>query len=125
MLDSDIPPGANKWSEETLTDSQFLHYKKDQGLDDFHHYYASNTGIPGAFRPRPTTTVTPIFEANGIQQLFADTQLIKYSTENGEAPPIEIPLANEPLIQQYNLSARDVKKENCGCTGGVGPLPFM
>lgn len=125
IINSDIPPGENKWSEQTATDSEFLHYTKDQGLDNFHHYYASNTGIPGPFRPRPKRTITPVFEANGIQQLFADTRLIQYSTEDGKSPPIPLSLANEPLIEQYNLAARDVRKENCGCTGELGVLPFL
>lgn len=117
IIDSDIPPGENKWSEHTVTDSQFLHYNKEQGLDNFHHYYASNTGIPGPFRPRPKTILSPVFRADGIQGLFADTRLIKYSTEDGKPPPIPLPLANDELIEQYNLAARDVRKESCGCGG--------
>ena len=123
IMNSDIPPGENKWSEQTLTDTQFLNYGRAQGLDDFHHYYASNTGIPGPYRPRPKTTITPVFQAKGLNQLFADTRDIKYSTEDGKAPTIPLPLANDPLIEQYNLAARDVRKESCGC--GSGPLPFL
>lgn len=128
MLDSDIPHGENYWSEQVPTDT-YGGYPSDKGLPDFHFFYASNTGIPGPYRPRPEMTSTPTFFANGLQGLFYDTQNLKYTTENGKAPLAPIPLIGDKMVDPFlhdgefysKALGRDfVRKEKCGC--GAGPL---
>lgn len=117
-LNSNIPP-QSYWSNHVPTDT-YDDYPPDKGLMDFHHYYACNSGIPGPFRPRPVKTSTPIFSANGLQQLFYETRDLKYTTENGQPPPAPVPNRGDPLVAQYNYDNDVPRKENCGC--GAGPL---
>lgn len=116
ILDSTIPSGENQWNQNVPTDNYNEGYSANQGLDNFHFYYASNTGIPGAYRPRPVKTQTPLFHANGLQQLFYDTQNLQYSTQDGKQPPIPVPYANDPVFESFEIM--DGITEYCGCGGG-------
>lgn len=118
LLDSKLPLHSG-WTENVPTDV-YNNYPPDQGLEDFHFFYASNTGIPGPYRPRPIQTSTPTFTANGVQQLFYDTQDLRYSTANGKPPAVPVPNFGDRLIDQYNYDNDVPRKENCGC--GAGPL---
>ncbi len=121
---SRIPPGENEWSESVPVD---FHDTPDpnKGLNAFHHFYASNTCIPGPYRPRPMRTQTPMFNANGVHALFHSTQDLPYSTENGKAPPIPFPLENDSIAREFNVVGRGdgdpMKKEKCGCGGPMLP----
>ena len=77
-------------------------------------YYASNTGIPGPYRPRPSPTQTPTFEANGLNNLFHSTQSMRYATRSGKPFPETIPLQDE-VINKYNILGG--RQEKCGCGG--------
>ena len=126
MLNAKIPSGENKWSEQVPTDT-YGGYPSDKGLQDFYHYYASNTGIPGPYRPRPVKTATPLFQANGVSQLFYDTQLLQYSTEDGQPPSAPIPNQGDKLIGQYEYGTfysppGQSRKEKCGCGGPLLPI---
>lgn len=122
VLSGDLPPGENYWTQPVSFDTHDS-YPPFKGLEDFRFFYASNTGIPGPFRPRPVRPQTPMFNANGVARLFHDTQELRYSTENGRAPKAPFPNQTEPLIQQYNVVG-EAAKENCGCAGG-GLFPNM
>lgn len=115
-MESIVPSYKNKWSELTPTDIQMNNVSDNKGLENFHYYYASNTGIPGAFRPRPSKQQTTS-QVNGMQQLFYDTQNLQYSTDDGKAPPIPIAFSNDHMFQQYDVIGN--KKEKCGCGGPV------
>jgi hypothetical protein len=69
-------------------------------------------------------TTTPLFNANGVQQLFYDTQLLQYSTEDGQPPQAPIPNHGDKLVGQYEYGTFyggvEARKENCGC--GAGPV---
>lgn len=124
VMNTILPPGENQWTEPTPTDQHGLGFSANQGLEKFHHYYAMNTGIPGPYRPRPMKeTETPAMKYNGVQQLFYDTQNVQYCSEDGKALPIPMPLAGDPIFEQYDVIGD--KKENCGCSGGGGMLPFI
>lgn len=115
-VNSNIPTGENDWSV-----SGFAGEDPNKGLDVFHTYYASNTGIPGPYRPRPEKQYTPMFNANGVQALFHTTQDLPYSTEDGKAPPTPFPLENDSIARQFNVVGKGdspMKKEKCGCGGG-------
>lgn len=113
-----LPGGENYWTMPSELDFNG-EFQPFQGLREFHFFYASNTGIPGPYRPRPVQMQTPAFNANGLSKLFLDTQELQYSTENGRAPKAPFPNQTEPLIQQYNVVG-EAAKENCGC--GASPL---
>lgn len=113
-----IPSGENYWNEPVSLDTQGG-YPPFKGLENFRFFYASQTGIPGPFRPRPIQPQTPLPSANGIAQQFHETQNLQYSTDNGLAPAAPFPNQGDPMVQQYNVMG-GVAKENCGC--GSAPI---
>lgn len=117
VMDTRIPSGPNYWNEPTTFDTRGG-YEPFKGLDNFHFFYASNTGIPGPFRPRPVKPQTDV-KPNGISQLFHETQNLQYSTEDGKSPQAPFPNHDDPLIRQYNIMG-GIARENCGC--GASPL---
>ena len=116
FLDSSIPSGENIWTQTTKVKKQLL-YDENKGLEDFHNYYASNSGVSGYYRPRPKQIQVKERKLNGIHQLFNDTQNINYSTDDGKCPDIDFPNSNDAIIQQFNVMNGNDKKENCGCGG--------
>lgn len=127
ILNSSIPAGENKWSEQIQTDTTYG-FPADEGLDAFHHFYASNTCIPGPYRPRPAKTMSPLFNANGVNQLFHSTRELQYTTLDGRPPPAPVPFAGERLFDQYNVIGSKAggvggRTERCGCAGGGPVLP--
>jgi hypothetical protein len=93
-----------------------------QGLAAFSNYYALNTGIPGAYRPRPAPLPSPrAAGANGLEVLMNGAQQLPYCGGQpvAAAPPLAAPADSE--IQRYNLWRG--RQERCGCGGMSLPLP--
>lgn len=116
-----LPPNENIWTYKTEFDD-FKEYPDNKGWEEFYYYYANQTGIPGPFRPRPVKMQTPAVNTNSVTALFEQTRNLKYSTENGEAPPAPFPNQGDPMTGMYNV-VQDAAKENCGCGGATPFLP--
>jgi hypothetical protein len=120
-----VPPmGNNAWTQQTLMDPTGM-YDPEFGLKEFRYYYASNTGIPGPYRPRPIKQSTPAAElmtgyGAGVHALFLQTEDLPHATADGKAQQAPFPLSEDKLIQEYNLvpmTHPDMAKEKCGCGG--------
>ena len=124
----EIPKTRNYWNVETPTDVDYRHRKPiTEGLDDFAYFYASNTCIPGPYRPRPVPINKTNADPQDFQLQFTKNQNLPYTTANGLAPTPLNPYRGDAIIGQYYITddtlGDGIYKENCGC--GAVKLPGL
>jgi hypothetical protein len=106
------------WGKQHPLDVKYG-YDPEEGLKEFMHFFASETSIPGPFRPRPVKQESP--SPMNLTQQFKETQQLNYY--NGEAPDLQPPFLDDPVLRDYIITAdlaAGERVERCGC--GASPL---
>lgn len=110
-----LPPGENDWTVNPPQDNVGSASETPaEELPHLWHFFASNNGIPGAFRPRPAQRQTAAPSTR--EALFASTQRLP-SANNQELAPTP---ALQGDVWFNNFDVRQGAIERCGCV----PLSF-